>query len=173
MKTLHLATLRTQGTSALTSASSALAAQQARLDCSGVQRLTREQLTALFAAIPADWDIADLHTVIIADTLSEPLAQQLGTWVDVRLGRADEQALQEPPPVQTTEAPPQEPAPPLEAAEETSPRTAVDLRTDLEAALINDLRGPCDGAEEIVDERNVRGRYVVGLLAPKRPGNRR
>jgi hypothetical protein len=46
MQRLFLATLLDLGTAALTSASSALAAQQAQLDCSGVERLTREQLTA-------------------------------------------------------------------------------------------------------------------------------
>jgi len=142
MNTLHLTRLLDEGPAALTTASGALATQQARLDCSGVARLTSAQLDALFAAIPADWDVADLHTVIAADTLSDTLANQIVACVDERLGR--------------TAAP---------AAEQ--PRTAVDLRRILEEALINDLRGPCDGPEEIVDERNVRGRYVAGLLAPK------
>jgi hypothetical protein len=147
MNTLHLTRLLDEGPAALTTASGALATQQARLDCSGVARLTTAQLDALFAAIPADWDVADLHTVIAADTLSDTLARQIVACVDERLGRIAAPAAEQ------------------RAAEQ--PRTAVDLRRILEEALINDLHGPCDGPEEIVDERNVRGRYVAGLLAPK------
>ena len=31
--------------------------------------------------------------------------------------------------------------------------------------VLRDLLGPAGGAEEIVEEDNVRGRYIVGLLA--------
>ncbi len=165
MNTLHLATLREQGTSALTSAGSTLAAQQARLDCSGVEQVTTAQLTALFAAIPADWEMDDLRAVIAADTLSAPLAQQLAAWIDARLGRAEND--------------PQQPDSLTQRRGDTQAQSggtqseslrlsdSVSLRYALEQALINDLRGPCDGPDEIVDERNVRGRYVAGLLAPR------
>ncbi len=46
----------------------------------------------------------------------------------------------------------------------TTPATLRDQLADL---LVKDLRGPWDGEQEIVRERNVRGRYVVGLLAPR------
>jgi hypothetical protein len=42
-----------------------------------------------------------------------------------------------------------------------------DLREELHALVVRDLLGPAGGDEEIVRERNVRNRYLVGLLAPK------
>ena len=42
-----------------------------------------------------------------------------------------------------------------------------DLRAQLEAAVIADLLGPAGGPEEIVDERTVRDRYLVGKLGPR------
>jgi hypothetical protein len=42
-----------------------------------------------------------------------------------------------------------------------------DLRAQLEAAVIADLLGPADGPEEIVDERTLRDRYLVGKLGPR------
>ena len=43
----------------------------------------------------------------------------------------------------------------------------TELRAMLEAIVLKDLLGPAGGPEEIVEEANVRGRYIVGLLAPK------
>jgi hypothetical protein len=43
----------------------------------------------------------------------------------------------------------------------------LDLRTQLHKMVVADLLGPAGGEEEIVDEQNVRSRYVAGLLAPK------
>ena len=43
----------------------------------------------------------------------------------------------------------------------------LQLRAELERLALNDLLGPAGGATEIVEEQNVRGRYIVGLLAPK------
>jgi hypothetical protein len=45
--------------------------------------------------------------------------------------------------------------------------TALQLRAELEHLALNDLLGPAGGPTEIVEEQNVRGRYIVGLLAPK------
>ncbi len=45
--------------------------------------------------------------------------------------------------------------------------TPHQTRDELERAVIADLLGPVDGPEEIVDERNIRDRYLVGRLAPK------
>ena len=42
-----------------------------------------------------------------------------------------------------------------------------DLRAQLEAAVIADLLGPAGGPEEIVDERTLRDRYLVGKLGPR------
>src|SRR5262249_30348880 len=44
----------------------------------------------------------------------------------------------------------------------------VQLRTMLEELVLLDLLGPAAGPEEELDERNVRDRYLVGMLAPKR-----
>ena len=40
------------------------------------------------------------------------------------------------------------------------------IRDQLERTVIADLQGPAGGPEEIVDERNVRGRYLLGKHAP-------
>lgn len=44
--------------------------------------------------------------------------------------------------------------------------SALDIRDELEAMMRRDLLGPAGGPEEQVTERTVRGRYVLGLLAP-------
>ena len=41
------------------------------------------------------------------------------------------------------------------------------LRDQLQSLVIHDMLGPANGPEELVNERNVRGRYIVGLLAPR------
>jgi hypothetical protein len=43
----------------------------------------------------------------------------------------------------------------------------LQLRAELERLALNDLLGPAGGPTEIVEEQNVRKRYIVGLLAPK------
>jgi ribosomal protein L24E len=43
----------------------------------------------------------------------------------------------------------------------------VRLRTMLEEMVIGDLLGPAGGPEEELTERNVRDRYLVGVLAPR------
>ena len=43
----------------------------------------------------------------------------------------------------------------------------LQLRDQLEAMIRRDLLGPAGGPEEEVDERAVRGRYSLGLLAPR------
>src|SRR5205823_7406039 len=42
------------------------------------------------------------------------------------------------------------------------------IREELVEAVLLDLLGPAHGPEEELDERNVRDRYLVGMLAPKR-----
>ena len=51
--------------------------------------------------------------------------------------------------------------------EKLSSPSAMDLRAELQDKVLKDLLGPAAGPEEEVDERNVRGRYILGLLAPK------
>lgn len=48
----------------------------------------------------------------------------------------------------------------------TSP-SAAQLRAMLLDMVLNDLHGPAGGDQEIVEEEYVRGRYILGLLAPK------
>jgi ribosomal protein L24E len=43
----------------------------------------------------------------------------------------------------------------------------LELRAELLEMVRKDLLGPAAGPEEEVDEANVRGRYIVGLLAPR------
>ena len=45
--------------------------------------------------------------------------------------------------------------------------SALDLRAKLHELVQADLLGPVNGPEEEVSEANVRGRYIVGLLAPR------
>src|SRR5215208_2966793 len=45
--------------------------------------------------------------------------------------------------------------------------TPVQLRSLLEAMVVGDLLGPAGGPEEELTERNVRDRYLVGVLAPR------
>src|SRR5437773_1737461 len=42
------------------------------------------------------------------------------------------------------------------------------IRAELLDAVLLDLLGPAGGPDEELDERNVRDRYLVGMLAPKR-----
>src|SRR5262245_37965147 len=44
---------------------------------------------------------------------------------------------------------------------------SADLRDRLERLVISDILGPAGGPDEIIDERTVRGRYLVGMLAPR------
>lgn len=45
--------------------------------------------------------------------------------------------------------------------------TPLQLRAELEKKVRLDLLGPADGPHEEIEERNVRGRYIAGLLAPR------
>jgi hypothetical protein len=43
-----------------------------------------------------------------------------------------------------------------------------EIRDELNLLVLSDLLGPCDGAEEEVDEPRVSDRYLLGMLAPRR-----
>jgi hypothetical protein len=45
--------------------------------------------------------------------------------------------------------------------------SSLQLRAMLQDMVRKDLLGPAGGPDEIIDESNVRGRYIVGMLAPK------
>src|SRR5919206_462404 len=49
-----------------------------------------------------------------------------------------------------------------------TPPSATTIRDELLQAVLSDLLGPAGGPHEELDERNVRDRYLVGMLAPKR-----
>ena len=51
--------------------------------------------------------------------------------------------------------------------ETLSTPSPLQLRAELEKMVRLDLLGPADGPHEEIEERNVRGRYIVGLLAPR------
>lgn len=57
------------------------------------------------------------------------------------------------------------------------PPTAIpsphQLRAELEAMVLGDLLGPAEGPNEEITERTVRDRYLVGVLAPSKSGERR
>jgi hypothetical protein len=44
----------------------------------------------------------------------------------------------------------------------------LQIRAQLEEMVVKDLLGPAESAEEELDERSVRDRYLVGVLAPRR-----
>ena len=44
----------------------------------------------------------------------------------------------------------------------------MQLRAEMERMVVADLLGPAGGDSEELDERNVRDRYLVGVLAPKK-----
>ncbi len=48
-----------------------------------------------------------------------------------------------------------------------TPPSSLELRDELERLVIGDLLGPAGGPDEIVTEPYVRGRYLVGMLAPR------
>jgi hypothetical protein len=160
MQILSLRDLLGGGTPDLTPASAMLAAQQAQLDCTGITHLDPEQLTALFAACPADWERADLERVLVSATVSAPLSQQINDWLARRLGHTTA-------PSHPAAVPPTAPAAAASTPDAPGKRQGIAIREAIAQALINDLQGPCGGPTEIIDERNVRGRYIVGLLAPK------
>ncbi|KAB8145744.1 helicase [Chloroflexia bacterium SDU3-3] len=150
--TMRLAAILPQGQGALNTIGVQLAQRRVRLDCSDVPELDPAQLEFLLAAIPADWDFLELDEVIDTQTLSPGLAAQLLSWVHRRAGRA----------LPATPLPPSPPTQPPHPA----PPVAI-LRERLEQLVIADLLGPSGGPEEIIDERTVRGRYMVGILAPR------
>ena len=49
--------------------------------------------------------------------------------------------------------------------------TPMELRAKLEDMVVKDLLGPAGGEHEELIERTVRGRYLVGVLAPRPKGD--
>ncbi len=149
MTTIKLNDLIGVGPDALASAGKRLASREAILDCTDVAALQPADLDRLLGTIPVDWDFAEIGEVIDPQTLTSSLADQLAAWIDQRAGRPLPGAAPSP----ATTTPP--------------PYASAELRERLEDAVLRDLLGPAGGPDEIVDERTVRGRYLVGMLAPK------
>jgi hypothetical protein len=142
------------------------------LDCREVGALSPEHLTDLLSALPPSWDVVELGDVIVVDSLSEQLAAQLIDWMQQRHGRTPSSAaLPSEPEEHSAPAEPSSAALPSEPEEHSAPAEPssanVPLRDQLEQLVIRDLLGPANGPNEIIAERTVRGRYLVGMLAPR------
>ncbi|HEX9374577.1 MAG TPA: hypothetical protein VF897_26410, partial [Roseiflexaceae bacterium] len=169
---LKLATIVRDGPAALSEAGMGMAQRQIVLDCDHVTSLLPEQLEFLLAAIPPNWDFAELGEVVDAQTLSPTLAEQLATWIDRRPGRKSNNQPTESGAASAAPAPETEPF----ASEARNPDTGIQppepypsaiLRDRLERLVISDILGPAGGPDEIIGEQSVRGRYLVGMLAPR------
>jgi superfamily II DNA/RNA helicase len=57
----------------LRSTSTFIAQKMGKLDCSGVEHLTDEQLEALFSAIPKNWDWDEFSQVLVVETVRDSL----------------------------------------------------------------------------------------------------
>jgi hypothetical protein len=172
-----LASIVRTGPAAIADLGARLARGQITLDCTGVPTLPPEQLEFLLAAIPAHWDFVELGEYIDPQTVSPALAEQLAAWLDRRHGRAHEgpgnavqssaiaDMVQQSDDTRQTNEPlapspePQNPSP--------EPYSSSALRDQLERLVIGDMLGPAGGPEEVIAEPTVRGRYLVGMLAPR------
>lgn len=167
MITVKLSSILRAGQPAIADASVKLARCQIRLDCSEVRELTPADLEFLLVAIPNDWEFVELAEVIDTQTLSPMLAAQFTAWVERRKSQGDAVAATPAAEPQPNAAPELPVSPPAQMADAAVVYASSELRQRLEQLVISDLLGPCDGPNEIVDERTVRGRYLVGMLAPR------
>ncbi|MEN9935510.1 MAG: hypothetical protein RLZZ387_2089, partial [Chloroflexota bacterium] len=180
MIAVKLSAVLRQGPAAIAETGARMAQRRVTLDCSGVERMEPDQIEFLFAGIPAHWDFVELGEVIDATSLPPALAEQLTEWVHRRHGRepvADEgesqaSSAEEPlavPSDDHTAEPGDSSEHPSPATEPSSPEpySSAVLRERLERLVVNELLGPADGPQEIIDERSVRSRYLVGMLAPR------
>ncbi|AFZ11461.1 DEAD/DEAH box helicase domain-containing protein [Crinalium epipsammum PCC 9333] len=101
--TIKLQDLLKQNETAIAATSTLLGQGLAIINGTGVESITSEQLTLLFAGIPANWDFPELTEIFDASTLTETVANQLSQWIDQRLGREVEL---NPTPEPTTETSP-------------------------------------------------------------------
>jgi hypothetical protein len=68
----------------------------ATLDCTSIESLTSEQITALFSNIPPDWDFIKLSEILNPQNLSESLREQLINFINQRLGKTANSQLPTP-----------------------------------------------------------------------------
>jgi hypothetical protein len=172
---IKLSTVLDAGPGAIGAMSGRIARSEVILDGSGVDTLAPEQLEFLLADIPPSWDTAELGEVIDAPTLSPNLGTQLLTWLDRRHGRDQGSGTRvqgSGSQAQDIEVASGDPIPdpgsriPEPKSRIPEPRPPI-LRDQLEDLLVRQILGPWDGPEELVAEPSVRGRYLVGMLAPR------
>jgi superfamily II DNA/RNA helicase len=70
----------------LRSTSTFIAQKMGKLDCSGVENLTDEQLEALFSAIPKTWDRDEFGQVLVAETVRDSLRDCWGGFWEMPQG---------------------------------------------------------------------------------------
>src|SRR4028119_468134 len=68
----------------------------ATLDCTNIDSLTPEQITALFSNIPPDWDFIKISEILNPQNLSESLREQLINFINQRLGKTANSQLPTP-----------------------------------------------------------------------------
>ena len=169
MNRIKLTSVIRSGPGAIIEIAGRLARGELVLDGSGVEALAPEHLEFLLAAIPASWDVAELGAVIDAETLSHALGEQLLAWLDRRHGREPEEISRKAAEPQSRDVDSHDLSG-LAALREASggePDRRPDLRDQLEDLVVRQLLGPWGGPEEVLDEATVRGRYLVGMLAPR------
>ncbi len=185
MNRMTLSRILKGGPGAISEMSRCLARGEIILDGGGVESLAPEHLEFLLADIPTSWDIAELGEVIDATTLSPALGDQIIAWLDRRHGREPEisgtaaesepdgsrkgaktQSEQDAADLSDLAAVP-EPARLPGLSDLAAVREPARLRDQLEDLVVRQLLGPWGGPEEVLDEATVRGRYLVGMLAPR------
>lgn len=129
---------------------------------------------AAAAALMRDVDLHELPDAMGADTIPDAVSQTLLNAAPTgrsrkRMNTAGERksgGAAEP----VVWRPPSEPPPLIEAtATPVLGNVApAQLRVLLEERVLADLLGPAGGPEEEIHEANVRDRYLVGMLAPRR-----
>jgi hypothetical protein len=162
-----------------------LRAGEVQLDWSSVKEASETTLAVLLAGL----DIAEDATALGLETVPEHLVEALSRTFEGAQARATRQTRPQvkqvqPPSLWTShvqpdlfeeqeteeeelaEAEPVVDLPPPPRLLQAPP--PVKLREELERLVLTDLLGPAGGSEEELDERNVRERYLIGMLAPSR-----
>jgi hypothetical protein len=147
-----------------------LAKRELVLQAQGLSQLDTTLLDALFAQVPKWWRAAEFAEVFDAEQMSEEFANALLAWIDSRQAPVSPQPEPAAAPSVSAPSKPERKRPfrPFEAmATLPKPTNRVELRDQLEELVRRQLIGPWAGEQEIIYETSVRGRYLVGMLAPR------
>lgn len=173
MPKLHLANLRL-GDPQLKEIAQQIARKEVLIDGTGAEQVETALLDALFAEVPDWWQFPEFDEVIASSSLSQAVANSLTQWVEQRHTRQAGPVVEASPASKPSDAPLPLPAAqarrrrPNEAKPELPlAATHVEVRDQLEELVRRQLLGPWDGENERIFERTVRGRYLVGMLAPR------